>query len=107
MAFFSSLSPVWRTPEAVCVHVGLDPAGGRVEQQQSESLIWGAERFPDHYEGSDPIIYGHANNPIIDDTGWPHSHIVGLTYDLDTIGEGVLTALRLPDGAVFQSRRFR
>ena len=56
LAFFSSLSPFWRTPE--------------------------------------------------DHDGWPHPRIVGRTYGLDTIGEGVLTALRLPDAAIFQSRRF-
>ena len=43
----------------------------------------------------------------MDHAGWPHPRIVGRTYGLDTIGEGVLTALRMPDAAVFQSRRFR
>ena len=106
MAFLSSLSTFCRTPDAVCVHGGIDPAGGRAEEQQTESLIWGAAGFPNSYEGSDVIVYGHANNPIIDDAGWPHPRSVGRTYGLDTIGEGVLTALRLPDLAIFQSRRF-
>jgi hypothetical protein len=106
LAFLSTLSTFCRTPDAVCVHGGLDPAGGRAEEQHTESLIVGADGFPDSYQGSDSIVYGHANNPIIDHDGWPHPRIVGRTYGLDTIAEGVLTALRLPDSAVFQSRRF-
>ncbi|MGA7414799.1 MAG: metallophosphoesterase [Bryobacteraceae bacterium] len=107
LEFFSSLSTFHRTPDAVCVHGGLDPAGGRAEEQADANLIWGAVGFPTGYQGSDPIIYGHAHDPVIDRAGWPHPRVVGHTYGLDTIGEDVLTALRLPDGAVFQSRRFQ
>lgn len=107
LAFFLSLTTFFRTSEAVCVHGGLDPAGGKAEDQKAQNLIWGAVGFPDSYQGSDPIVYGHANNPVMDETGWPHPRIIGNTYGLDTSGEGVLTALRLPDGAVFQSRRFQ
>lgn len=106
-AFPSSLSTFCRTPDAVCVHGGLDPFGGKAEQQMAEKMIWGADGFPDRYHGNDPIIYGHAHNPVIDDTGWPHPRVAGRTYGLDTIEEGVLTAVRLPDAAVFQSRRYR
>ncbi len=107
LAFLSSLRTFCRTPDAVYVHGGLDPAGGRAEDQNAQDLIWGTEGFPALYQGRDPIVYGHANNPVMDETGWPHPRIVGNTYGLDTSGEGVLTALRLPDGAIFQSRRFR
>jgi serine/threonine protein phosphatase 1 len=106
MEFFLSLSTFYRTPEAVCVHGGLDTAGGRAEEQKAESLIWGTAGFPDGYEGSDAILYGHKNDPLMDHAGWPHPRIVGRTYGLDTSGEGVLTALRLPDLAIFQSQRF-
>ena len=106
MAFLSDLSAYYRTPEAVCVHGGLDPRQGRVEEQKLECLVWGSEGFPDNYQGTDRVMYGHADDPVIDGAGWPHPRIVGRTYGLDTISAGVLTALRLPDGAVFQSRRW-
>ena len=51
MAFLSSLRTFFRTPEAVCVHGGLDPAAGRAELQQAEHLIWGVNEFPDSYQG--------------------------------------------------------
>jgi serine/threonine protein phosphatase 1 len=105
--FFSSLKTFCRTEHAVCVHGGLNPAGGRVEQQMPEQLVWGMDGFPECYRANDIVVYGHANNPVVDRQGWPHPRIVGRTFGLDTIGGGVLTAIRLPDGAVFQSRRFR
>ena len=105
-SFFLSLSIFCRTPEAVCVHGGLDPTVAEVEEQKPEHLIWGGDGFPELYQGSDYVIYGHANNPVMDSAGWPHPRIVGRTSGLDTIEEGVLTAFRVPDGAVFQSRRF-
>jgi serine/threonine protein phosphatase 1 len=107
MAFFSDLRPFCRTPDAVCVHGGLDPDVGRAEEQTAEDLIWGTEGFPALYRGRDLIVYGHANNPIMDERGWPHPRVVGNTYGLDTSGAGVLTALRLPDRAVFQSQRYQ
>jgi len=56
LTFFLSLSTFWRTPEAVCVHGGLNPNGGRAEEQELEHLVWGMDGFPGQYEGSDPII---------------------------------------------------
>jgi serine/threonine protein phosphatase 1 len=104
--FLSSLRTFFRSEDAVCVHGGLDPAGERVEQQMQENLVWGMDGFPECYRAADVVLYGHANNPVVDRNGWPHPRIVGRTFGLDTIGKGVLTAIRLPDGAVFQSRRF-
>lgn len=104
-AFLSGLKPIFRTPEAIFVHGGIDPAGGKAEAQPIDHLIWGVDAFPDEYRGDDTIVYGHANNAVLDEKGWPHPRIVGRTYGLDTIAHGVLTALRLPDGAILQSRR--
>jgi serine/threonine protein phosphatase 1 len=105
--FFRNLKVFHRTPDAVCVHGGLDPSQGAVEEQDSESLVWGTDGFPDAYDGEDSIMYGHTNNPFIDKAGWPQPRIVGCTYGLDTISEGVLTAVRLPDGCVLQSERYK
>jgi len=104
--FFKNLIPYHRTPDAVCVHGGLNPEVGRVEDQESDGLIWGTDDFPDRYDGQDIVIYGHAGNPIIDKDGWPHPRIVGKTYGIDTICEGVLTALKLPENIIIQSDRF-
>jgi diadenosine tetraphosphatase ApaH/serine/threonine PP2A family protein phosphatase len=100
MKFLASLRTFLRMPEAVCVHGGLDPTGGRAEEQEVEHLLWGADGFPAQYGGDDRIVYGHAANPVFDGEGWPRPRILGRTYGLDTIGQGVLTALRLPDAAV-------
>lgn len=105
MEFLMGLRIFFRTPEAVFVHAGVDPGGGKVEEQQNDSLIWGVDGFPDRYQGDDTIVYGHANNATLDEAGWPHPPIVGRTYGLDTIAHGVLTALKLPDGTIVQNRR--
>ena len=105
MEFMSGLRTFLRVPEGVFVHGGVDPAGGRVEEQRTDPLLWGAEGFPEDYHGDDRVIYGHWNNADVDGEGWPHPRIIGRTYGLDTIAHGVLTALRLPDGAILQSGR--
>jgi serine/threonine protein phosphatase 1 len=106
IAFLKGLKTFWRTADAVCVHGGMDPDGGPVEEQSSEHLVWGTADFAHRYKGEDLILYGHADDPVMDDKGWPHPRVVGRTHGLDTISTGVLTAMRLPDGEVFQSNRF-
>lgn len=105
MAFFEGLRTFYRAPEGVMVHAGVDPENGKAETEPANHLLWGVEGFPDRYRGDDTIVYGHANNGVLDAGGWPHPRIVGRTYGVDTIAHGVLTALRLPDGAVVQSGR--
>jgi serine/threonine protein phosphatase 1 len=104
--FFTNLRTFYRTPDAVCLHGGLSPDGGRVEEQRCDDLIWGTDSFPERYEGPDIVLYGHTGNPVIDDNGWPHPRIMGRTYGIDTISKGVLTALKLPENTVLQSDRF-
>lgn len=104
--FLTSLQTFCRTADAVCVHGGLDPDGGRVEEQQSEDLVWGTHGFPERYQGEEFVVYGHADNAVLDQEGWPRPRILGGTYGLDTISSGILTALRLPEGIVIQSDRY-
>jgi Calcineurin-like phosphoesterase len=104
--FLTNLQTFCRTPDAVCVHGGLDPGAGRVEEQRSEDLIWGTDGFPERYLGEEFVLYGHANNFVLDQKSWPHPRILGRTFGLDTISSGILTALRLPSGTVFQSDRY-
>jgi len=105
-AFFEGLVPYYRGPAAICVHGGLDPDVPRLEDQTLDALMWGANGFPDRYRGVETVVYGHRENADLDLRGWPHPKIIGATIGLDTISHGVLTAMRLEDGRVFQSARY-
>jgi serine/threonine protein phosphatase 1 len=104
--FFETLVPSYVTDDCICSHGGLDPAITSVSYQLRRSLIWGADGFPDEYEGEKIVVYGHHNNAVRDVRGWPLPRFVGNTIGVDTIAHGVLTAIRLPDRAVFQSARY-
>ena len=106
LGFLQNLKPYWRTPDAVCVHGGIDPRGAAPEEQDTETLLWGTDSFPAQYHGTDLIVYGHWNNAIINRSDWPEPNVSGRTIGIDTISHGVLTAIRLPEGQVFQSRRY-
>src|SRR5262249_1147521 len=106
LAFLHELQLFHRTPDAVCVHGGLDPRGGPVESQAHQTLIWRTDGFPTEYAGPDTGGYGHWANSRIDAAGRPQPAIGRATIGIDTISHGVLTAIRLPDRRVFQSNRF-
>jgi serine/threonine protein phosphatase 1 len=103
--FFESLSSYYQSPDCVCTHGGLDPGVLNVHEQTRHALIWGAGGFPDKYDGNETVVYGHRNNAVVNATGWPSPAIIGRTIGIDTISHGVLTAVRLPDGRVYQSAR--
>ena len=105
--FFEGLRVYHQTADCLCTHGGLDPGVANVEDQSRDALIWGARTFPNDYQGAQVVVYGHWNNAMLTDSGWPTPRIVGRTIGIDTISEGVLTAIRLPDRKVFQSARFR
>jgi hypothetical protein len=105
LRFFETLERCHRTADAVCVHAGLDSRIRVLEEQTVEACVWGTAGFPQTYDGEDLVVYGHHNNAVLDRHGWPGPCILGRTIGIDTIGHGVLTALRLPDGEVIQSRR--
>jgi hypothetical protein len=106
IAFFESLASYHRTTDAICVHGGLDPHAGAVEQQDPERLVWGGKDFVDQYQGEDVVVYGHWANAQLDSEGWPHPMVQNRTMGIDTIAHRVLTAVRLPDRSVFQSGRY-
>ena len=54
---------------------------------------------------NNPLIY--HNNAVLTTQGWPMPAISGRTIGLDTISHGVLTAVRMPGGDIFQSARHR
>lgn len=107
--FFEELQLFHRADDTLFVHAGIDPDGGPPEEQDSRELTWGlCHDFPDGYRGLNKVVYGHHDNGVVDDKGWPRPFILNeLTYGIDTIRTGVLTAIRMPDGKVFQSDRFR
>ena len=104
LAFFTGLETYYETDDVICVHAGIDPACGAMPLQDTETLIWGTERFPGDYGGERSVIYGHWDNSVDDDEGWPWPRILSnRTFGIDTISKGVLTAMRFPDGRIFQS----
>jgi Calcineurin-like phosphoesterase len=104
--FFTTLRPYYQSEHCVCTHGGLDPAVPTIAAQTRHALIWGASGFPDRYEGPDIVVYGHRNNAVVNEDGWPLPAIVGPTIGIDTISHGVLTAIRMPERRLFQSARY-
>ena len=98
--FFQTLKTHWRTPDAVCVHGGLDPTIPGLEQQTREALLGGTDDFVEKYSGPDLIVYGHWGDTPLNADGWPVPRIQAHTIGIDTIAHGVLTAIRLPDRSV-------
>jgi calcineurin-like phosphoesterase family protein len=105
LRFFETLRPYLRTVDCVATHGGLDPLIPRMEDQPVQALVWGPGGAPYGYRGTDVLVYGHWNNPSFNAAGWPEPRIEGQTIGIDTIAHGVLTAIRLPDRRIFQSRR--
>jgi len=104
--FLRSLKLYQRTDDALCLHGGLDPSIPGVEGQLHEALLWGTDDFVDAYSGDELVVYGHWGSAVLDREGWPHPRIQGRTIGIDTIGHGVLTAVRLPQRQVIQSARY-
>jgi len=104
--FLQTLQPYLRTPDALCVHGGLDPEIADLDQQPRAAFLWGTDDFPDKYRGPHLVVYGHCGDCLMNSDGWPVPRIGAHAIGIDTIAHGVLTAIRLPDRCVFQSERF-
>ena len=102
LEFFSNLLVSVATDDCMCSHAGLDPRLPAAAQT-ADGLIWGNAAFPADYRGDELVVYGHRNDAVIDEQGWPGPHMRSNTIGIDTISYGVLTAIRLPDRRVFQS----
>jgi serine/threonine protein phosphatase 1 len=106
LAFFDSLAVSHRNDDCLAVHAGVD---SRVpfSEQSRQTLVWGWDDsgFPERYAGEEWVVYGHRNNARVGEQGWPRPLVIGRTVGIDSSRYGVLTAYRLPDGAVFQSAR--
>jgi serine/threonine protein phosphatase 1 len=106
MDFFERLRVSCQTADCVCSHGGLDPRKS-LQEQTRHDLMWGTSSFPDAYDGPDIVVYGHRDNAVLDPAGWPMPAAIGRTIGIDTVSHGVVTAVRLPEGRVFQSARHR
>jgi serine/threonine protein phosphatase 1 len=105
LRFFEGLVPCHRTPDVVCAHAGAD-LNGEIDPSEVDVHVWGPLGFPEDYEGNDAVVYGHHDNGVVDGEGSVRPCIgVNRTYGIDTISHGVLTAMRFPDGKVWQSGR--
>lgn len=105
MEFLEGLRPHHQTADGIFAHAGVDPRVARLEDQTKAALIWGAPGFPADYHGEATVVHGHWGNPAMGHDGWPRPRISGRTISIDTIAHGILTAVRLPDGRLFQSGR--
>ena len=103
--FLRTLQPFARTPHALCVHGGLDPAIPDLERQPRDAFLWGTDDFTETYRGPELVVYGHWGDATVNSEGWPLPRIRTHTIGIDTIAHGVLTAIRLPEGDVVQSSR--
>ncbi len=101
--FFLNLKLYHRRHDVICVHGGLDPEKGPVEKQTREALLWGVDSFPQDYTGNDLVVYGHRNDFVVDSDGTPQPRVTNSrAVCIDTISQGILTAMRFPDRLVIQ-----
>lgn len=103
--FFDDLELCRQTPDCICVHAGVDPSLQTLAEHAPDDFVWGRHGFPADYRGGEVIVYGHMGCKEVDEDGWPKLRIAGRTFGIDTISQGVLTALRLPDNQVLRSGR--
>lgn len=106
MAFFQALTTYHRTADCLCVHAGFDPQAGPIEQQDPRSHIWGVRGVLEKYSGPEIVVYGHWNNALIREDGWPLPNIDTFTIGVDTSKHGVVTAVQMPERRVFQSAQY-
>lgn len=105
LEFFQQLRPYYRAGGVICVHAGV-ALEGKLDPTDANIFVWGPPGFPEEYSGADAVVYGHWNNATVGDDGLVQPCILpNRTYGIDTISHGVLTALRLPDGKMFQSAK--
>ena len=106
VVFLRDLQLFYRSGEAVFVHGGVDWLVGPVEQQSRKTVLWGCDGFPEAYQGSDCVVYGHHSNAVLDAAGWPRPLLLPRSIGIDTIAHGVLTAVEIGGSRMWQSARY-
>lgn len=106
LQFFDTLRLTYDDPHGIYVHAAFDPRLSLGEQSR-DTLLFGRndDGFPEDYRGDRVVVYGHRNDAVLDNDGWPSPRIAAHTIGLDTSHHGVVSAVRLPDRRIFQSGR--
>ncbi len=105
LRFLRDLQLFHRSGGSVFVHGGVDWLVGPVEQQSRKTVLWGCDGFPEAYQGTDCVVYGHYSNAVLDAEGWPRPLVLPRSIGIDTIAHGVLTAVEIGGSRMWQSAR--
>jgi serine/threonine protein phosphatase 1 len=106
LEFFHRLEPFHDSSDVLCVHGGAD-LDGHLDSLDLDTFVWGPLGFPEDYNGAAPVVYGHRHNALVGKDGVVRPCILSNgTFGIDSISQGVLTAMRFPDERIFQSQQF-
>jgi hypothetical protein len=93
------------TPDCLCTHAGLDPSISGIEAQPERALVWGGQGSRTRTSAIRLWSTVITTTPYSMPKTGRRRGSSARTIGIDTIAHGVLTAIRLPEGAVFQSAR--
>lgn len=97
LKFLKPLKPYHRTPDVLCVHAGILDDRARCLRDR-ETKIWGPQGFPDGYHGREAVVYGHWDNSVMDETGWPGPCIrTNGTIGLDAFPRAEAPSIKVTD----------
>lgn len=103
--FFRQLKPYYSSRDVICVHGGMS-RDGVLDPTDANVHVWGPLGFPEDYVGELPVVYGHRGDGITQEDGSVLPCIgPNGTFGIDTISQGVLTAMRFPDKRMWQSSK--
>ena len=66
------------TADCLCSHGGLDPHVPLLQNQKGSAFLWGTGAFPEDLCGGSPVVYGHWNNAVLDERGWPQPCVIAM-----------------------------
>jgi serine/threonine protein phosphatase 1 len=103
LAFLEGLELYYENEDCICTHAGLSRDFTSVERETEKSLLWGDADFPAYYTGAKLVVFGHFSRKARLVKGVPKPLVTKNAICIDTSGNGVLTALQLPEKRIAQS----
>jgi len=103
LAFLEGLELYYENEDCICTHAGLSRDFTSVERETEKSLLWGDADFPAYYTGAKLVVFGHFSRKAKLVNGVPKPLVTKNAICIDTSGNGVLTALQLPERRIAQS----
>jgi len=103
LAFLEGLELYYENADCICTHAGLSRDFTSVERETEKSLLWGDADFPAYYTGAKLVVFGHFSRKAKLVNGVPKPLVTKNAICIDTSGNGVLTALQLPERRIAQS----